>query len=226
MSNQRTREAQFQVCIDDAETHGAERLGLQTNESWRKDPRHLVFNLSRYKFVAKMLSGRERVLEIGCGDGFGSRIVRQEVAHLTATDFDPVFIEDAKTRASGAWPITFLAHDLASGPVPGRFDAVYALDVLEHVPQAEEARFMGNVLASLEPHGVAVFGMPSLESQAYASEISRSGHVNCKSMPEFKQLMKAYFHNVFMFSMNDEVVHTGFHKMANYLFAVACSKRP
>jgi hypothetical protein len=28
-----------------------------------------------------------------------------------------------------------------------------------------------------------------------------------------------------MFSMNDEVVHTGYHKMAHYLFALCCEKR-
>jgi hypothetical protein len=28
-----------------------------------------------------------------------------------------------------------------------------------------------------------------------------------------------------MFSMNDEVVHTGYHKMAHYLFALCCHKR-
>lgn len=39
--------------------------------------------------------------------------------------------------------------------------------------------------------------------------------MNCKSAPNLKALMQEYFHNVFMFSMNDEVVHTGFHKMAH-----------
>ena len=31
--------------------------------------------------------------------------------------------------------------------------------------------------------------------------------------------------NVFVFSMNDEVVHTGFHKMANYVFAIGAGKK-
>ena len=30
---------------------------------------------------------------------------------------------------------------------------------------------------------------------------------------------------VIIFSMNDEVVHTGFHKMANYVFAIGAGKR-
>jgi hypothetical protein len=39
----------------------------------------------------------------------------------------------------------------------------------------------------------------------------------------FRRLTQKYFHNVFMFSMNDEVVHTGYHKMAHYLVAIGCS---
>ena len=37
---------------------------------------------------------------------------------------------------------------------------------------------------------------------------------------EFKRFMQRYFHNVFLFSMNDEVVHTGFYPMAHYLIAL------
>ena len=196
-----------------------------TGESWRRDPKHLVFTLARYKFVGQMLAGRERVLEIGCGDAFASRIVSQQVKSLVATDFDPLFIADAERRTSPPWQFDAKLHDLAAGPVPGRFDALYALDVLEHVPAAEEGKFLDTVIASLESNGVAIFGTPSLESQRYASEQSRSGHVNCKSAPDLKALMQRYFHNVFMFSMNDEVVHTGFHKMAHYLLALCAGKR-
>ena len=68
-------------------------------------------------------------------------------------------------------------------------------------------------------------GMPSLESQTYASPQSKKGHVNCKSGNEFKQLFKKYFHNVFLFSMNDEVVHTGYNKMAHYLMLLCTNKK-
>jgi hypothetical protein len=37
--------------------------------------------------------------------------------------------------------------------------------------------------------------------------------------------MTRYFQNVFVFSMNDEVVHTGFSPMAHYLFAMGVGVR-
>jgi len=84
---------------------------------------------------------------------------------------------------------------------------------------------MTNVMASLQPQGVFIVGSPSLQSQHYASPPSKAGHVNCKEAPQLRDLMSRYFHNVFLFSMNDEVVHTGFYAMAHYLLAVGCSTK-
>ena len=225
MSEVRTKEKQYQVIVNAASERGVESMGLRSSESWHEDPKHIVFRFSRYKFVAKMLSGKQRVLEIGCGDAFGTRIVQQEVGHLTGIDFDPVFIEDVKKRMVERWQFDAFVHDMLDGPVPGRFDAVYACDVLEHIEQDKEALFLKNCFANLEENGVAIIGLPSLESQAYASPQSKQGHVNCKSAPDLKKLMEIYFHNVFMFSMNDEVVHTGYHKMAHYVFAVCAGRK-
>ncbi|WP_457488849.1 class I SAM-dependent methyltransferase [Tardiphaga sp. P5_C10] len=225
MENLKTKEAQYQVCVEAASERGYETLGLRGSESWYQDPKHIVFRLSRYKFVSKMLSGRKHVLEVGCGDAFGTRIVQAEVGQLTAIDFDPVFIADVNDRMVDRWRFEAKTHDMLDGPVPGNFDAVYSLDVLEHIDPASERLFLKNAFGSLDVNGAAVIGLPSLESQPYASPQSKAGHVNCKSGPELKSLMEEYFHNVFLFSMNDEVVHTGFHKMANYVFAIGAGKR-
>lgn len=221
----RTREPQYQRCIELRDTKGLTPLGLMTNQAWHDDPKRLVFTLSRYKFVAKMLSGRRNVLEIGCADAFGTRIVRQEVEELTAVDFDPVFVEDVIGRMEEPWRFNCLVHDILEKPVEGVFDAAYTLDVLEHIPAEQEHRFMSHIADSLGPHGVLIVGTPSLQSQAYASPPSREGHVNCKDLAGLSGLMSAYFHNVFVFSMNDEVVHTGFHAMAHYLLALGCCRR-
>ena len=173
-----------------------------------------------------MLACRDKVLEVGCADAFGTRVVQQSVKSVTAVDFDPIFIEDAKARMDPRWPMDLRVHDMLSGPVaPGHFDGVYCLDVLEHIAKEQEDAFLSNLCGSLSPHGVAIIGAPSLESQAYASAGSKVGHINCKSGDDYKALMEKHFHNVFLFSMNDEVVHTGFNKMAHYLIALCCGKK-
>jgi len=79
---------------------------------------------------------------------------------------------------------------------------------------------IGKTVEYLESQGVAVVGIPSLQSQVYASKASKEGHVNCKDGKAYKQVMERHFANVFLFSMNDEVVHTGFTPMAHYLLAL------
>ena len=215
-----TKEPQYQPLVELKLRKGLTPLGIMNNQVWNDDPRRLVFTLARYKFVSKMLSGKKSALEVGCGDAFASRIVKQEVDELTVIDFDPEFVTDVKERMDASWPMNCAVHDMLSGPFAGSFDAIYSLDVLEHIVPAQEDLFLRNILASLNKHGVLVVGMPSLESQTYAAPQSKLGHVNCKSGKDFRACMERYFHNVFMFSMNDEVVHTGFYPMAHYLIAV------
>jgi 2-polyprenyl-3-methyl-5-hydroxy-6-metoxy-1,4-benzoquinol methylase len=218
---------------DDVNRHGYEvqeqigetRLGVLKNWEWYDDPKRVLFSMARYKFVAKMFEGRENVLEIGCGDAFNAPIVRQGVANLTVTDFDPLFIDDAKARMRERWAYDAQVLDIMNDPIAGSYDGIYSLDVLEHIPQEREDEVLTKIHGALEPGGAAIIGMPSLESQAYASQASKEGHINCKTMPDLKALMQRYFKNVFMFSMNDEVVHTGYHKMAHYLIAVGCERR-
>ncbi|MBO6504622.1 MAG: class I SAM-dependent methyltransferase [Kordiimonadaceae bacterium] len=225
MSDESTKESQYNIALDYARERGLEQMGLMTSQAWYDDPRRLTFTLARYKFVSKMFASKKHALEVGCADAFGTRIVCQEVEKVTATDFDPLFVKDVQDRMNDRWRFECLVHDMLDGPMPGAYDCMYALDVLEHIENTDEDVFIKNMIAPLDQDGAIILGMPSLESQDYASPISKEGHVNCKTMPEFKELMEKYFKNVFMFSMNDEIVHTGYHKMAHYLFALGCSKR-
>jgi 2-polyprenyl-3-methyl-5-hydroxy-6-metoxy-1,4-benzoquinol methylase len=225
LSHDHTKEKQYQIMLEYRAKRGLESLGLMTSQAWYDDPNRLTFTLARYKFVAKMLSGSEHVLEVGCADAFATRVVVQEVKRLTAVDFDPAFVEDTNARMSERWRFECRVHDMLEGPVEGDFDGMYALDVLEHILPENENQFLANMTHPLRGNGTMVIGMPSLESQVYASPLSKEGHVNCKTLPDLKQTMQGFFHNVFVFSMNDEVVHTGYHKMAHYLLALCCGKK-
>lgn len=219
-------QSDFDPIVKVAEEYGVAHLGLMTNESWQLDPRRLVFTLSRYKFVAKMLAGQRDVIEVGCGDGFGSRIVRQAVHNLDAIEPDPILLESAQRHLPGRWPIHYFCHDLiADGPVPAIYDAAYAIDVLEHISWRDEDTFMRAFTRMIADHGIGIIGMPSLESQPWASPQSAAGHINCKTEEALRRTMSHHFHQVLMFSMSDEVVHTGYDRMAHYRWAIGVSPR-
>jgi cyclopropane fatty-acyl-phospholipid synthase-like methyltransferase len=216
-----TSEPQYNILKNKTVHH----LGSMSGYTYDVDPKRLGFMLSRYKFVSKMLNGYEWVLEIGCGDGFGTKIVSQSVGHIMAIDFDEWFIQDAKSRNISS-NIIFSQHDMTVQPkyVPDRlpkiFNGAYALDVLEHIKPEYENKFLGNVAMSIGKNGTFICGMPSKESQSYASDLSRQGHVNCKTEEELRSSLKNIFHNVFLFGMNDEVIHTGYGPMCHYRLAI------
>src|SRR5262249_52865527 len=93
-----TREPQYQFLLDIRDRSGLTPLGLMSNQCWHDDPRRISFFLARYKFVSKMLRGKQSALEVGCGDAFGTRIVCQEVPRVVAVDFDPIFVRDVNDR--------------------------------------------------------------------------------------------------------------------------------
>lgn len=185
------------------------QIGSIHAESFEHDPKHLEFTLARYKFVAKMLHGKSTVLELGCSDATGSRIVGAAVGRLILTDkvVDP------------AWPEGIITFDMVDIPFRRKVNAIYALDVMEHIERKDEDAFLDNIVRSLHQNGVCIIGMPSLESQKYASG-PPGWHVNCKTEDGLRETMLRYFNNVFMFGMNDETLHTGFGPMCHYRLAV------
>lgn len=227
MSTNESKEKQYQFMIEMQEAKGAVPMSIRASAMWRIDPKLLLFTLSRHKFVAKMLSGYDRVIEMGCGDAFASRLLHPEVKELHSLDFDPVFVDDARNRAEPDWPVTFAVHDILNGPylAGGAFDAAFSLDVMEHLPQEQEDLYLQNICRSLKPGGVFLCGSPSLESQPYASQGSKEGHINCKNGNELKGLLAKYYDHVFLFGMNDEVLHTGFAPMCHYLFVLGVGNK-
>jgi hypothetical protein len=217
---EQTREPQYDRCLELRDAIGLASLGLIANQVWHDDPRRLGLLLARYKFVAKMLSGRHNVAEVGCGDAFGTRVVQQEVPDITVYDFDPVFIEDIHLRQNERWPLTAAVHDIVDAPLPRKYEALFSLDLIEYISPIDEHSYLSNLRGSLSDDGVLIIGTPAAESQTYASPLNRAAHVNCKSGEGLKRLLETYFARVFLFSMNDEIVHTGFSPMANYLFVV------
>lgn len=192
--------------------------GGMSRWAYYDDPRRLAFTLARYKHTAKILEGCGRVLEVGCADGFGTRIVRQHVGELTAIDTDARSIAEAKLANSDRWPVKFMRGDISQFPGPGfhpRFDGVYALDVLEHVcPDGEFLKSM-HMAAPL-----AVIGTPSRESQEHASRLSRLGHVNLYSAVDLRLRLLDFWSHAVVFTMHDETLGTSFGPMAQYLLAL------
>ncbi len=193
-------------------------LGSYSSYDWTNDPKHLIFSLSRYKFVSKMLSGKRKVLEIGAGDGFKSRVVDTEVKKLDLCDVTSSSKDQFK--ASQFNKNYYFIHDFTKHKLEKKYDAIYALDVIEHIKKSQCTKFISNIKNSIKNRGILIIGCPSQSSQKYASKYSKKFHVNCFDKDRLQNYLSVFFKNVFTFGMNDEVLHTGYDKMCHYVFAI------
>ena len=200
--------------------HGQAGCGVVTQNTF-----HLC--LARYKLCAKLLDGKNTALEVGCGDAFGLPIMLQAVDYIHCIDFEPIVIDEIKSIFDKEILklCSFSVVDYTKEYIDEKFEAAYSLDVIEHIPKDLEQIFMENICKSLHKDGVCILGTPNIEASRFANPQSMEGHINLKSAITLKSLMKKYFNNVFIFSMNDEVVHTGYYGMAHFLFALGVGKK-
>jgi hypothetical protein len=71
-----TKDPVNQPLVELKQQIGLQKHGLMNSAVWHEYPKRLLFTLALYKFVAKMLSAKKRVVEVGCGDDFCARVVR------------------------------------------------------------------------------------------------------------------------------------------------------
>ncbi len=200
-------------------------LGPWTSYSLINDPKHMCFVLARYKFCAKMLEGKKTVMEIGSGDGFGLPIIAQAAQTVYAVDWDNRLLEGNAKRLKHLKNVKYLHVDLNKSFPDVKVDGAFLIDVIEHLEPETEEIFLGNIMKCLKEDSVLIIGTPNITASEHATPRSRVQHINLKSIQTLRKLMERYFENVFMFGMNDEVLHTGYAPMCHYIWAVGAGVR-
>jgi 2-polyprenyl-3-methyl-5-hydroxy-6-metoxy-1,4-benzoquinol methylase len=178
-----------------------------------------LIRLARYKFVTKMLKPQDTVMEVGSGSGMGSIFLGQHCTSVLGIDVKQTEIDEACALNQRS-NVRFKLQDLFDPEFDEKFDVVVSLDVIEHMPVEDGNRFIEAKVQHLKEDGMLIIGTPSIWSYEHQSPISKASHVKCYDLPELKELVDQYVGRSITFSMNDELVHTGFHKMAWYYFII------
>jgi len=195
--------------------------------SYKENPLDFFIMLARYKFAARLLDEKMNALEIGCGHGIGSLFLSKFCRLLCATDIDADLVkycENAYNTKDNSKNFYFkeldILKDIDLRAWPMQFDAVVALDVIEHFTRAGAGIAMKNIGSFLNDRGFAVIGTPNKNSERFASDRRKKTHPFEYDIIGFKGLLKEQFERVFVFSMTDEVISTSFSEMAWYFMAL------
>lgn len=157
---------------------------------------------SRYLFATRLARFR-RVVDVGCGAGYGSVLLAQSARLVYALDPAADALTLARTAAQERENVHLLAGSAAHLPfAPNSLDLVVAFEVIEHL--AEWADVIREARRVLAPGGQFIVSTPNRDY--YAAQRGASGpnpfHAHEFTFDEFRDALREVFPHVAMFVQN------------------------
>jgi len=148
----------------------------------------LAVHRQRYRFAASYAANR-RVLDLACGIGYGSRILKNEggASEVVGLDAAPDAIDYARRHYSSEG-ISFACAEYETFSDPAPFGLVCSLETIEHVPDPDD--FLIKISSLIEPGGIFVASVP-----VTVSTDSNPHHLHDFTHRSFKRLLERHgFH--------------------------------
>ena len=176
-----------------------------TGERWET----FVYNetalehLHRYA-VACELSANKNVLDIACGEGYGSRLLALNAASVTGVDIDATTINKAKEKYK-AGHLRFITADARATTLPsGSFDLAVSFETLEHLEDHQP--FLEEIKRLLRSGGQLIISTPDTEQYSVKSGYSNPFHKKELNRQQLVTLLQQYFKNVLV--MTQQTCHS------------------
>jgi 2-polyprenyl-3-methyl-5-hydroxy-6-metoxy-1,4-benzoquinol methylase len=122
--------------------------------------RFIILRQSFLREIGQYLPREGRVLDLGCGFGLFSLYfaLTGPKRELIGVDLDARRIEWARRCAArvGAENVSYTTSNALEWEGSGRFDAIFMLDLIHHLPRAEVAGFLEQVRGVLAPGGMLI----------------------------------------------------------------------
>ena len=121
-----------------------------TPDDAQRKPFSWKHSVSRYSFACQLAAGRT-VLDIGCGAGYGTRMLLEQGKARTVIGLDITqTVREAENLAEGDAQCLPFANS--------KFDLVTAFEVIEHLDDPEKV--VSEIFRVLTPMGVALISTP------------------------------------------------------------------
>lgn len=162
----------------------AVRLTKITHKS--KVPLHPKHFLHSRKWYTEHITGKDSVLDLGCGNGQSAINAARIARKVVAIDIDDRLLDIAKrsARELKIRNIKFLKKNLENGLQfqNNLFDRILFLDVFEHLNNRKQ--ILKEIYRILKPSGLLFIGVPN--SQTSWKKMQRSVGLNSYSDPDHK----------------------------------------
>jgi SAM-dependent methyltransferase len=164
-----------------------ERLVLEQE----KNSALVHLHLARYEFAKAFVNGKS-VLDVACGSGYGSAILKQAgAAKVIGIDISGEAIEYAKMHFHDDG-IEFVIGDAENlSPYRG-IEVIISFEPVEHLQRPDT--FLEEIALVLAPHGTLIISTPHRESDMTLSKFPNPFHLREWTLEEFKKLLSKHFH--------------------------------
>ncbi|MDG2307459.1 MAG: methyltransferase domain-containing protein [Candidatus Binatia bacterium] len=148
-------------------------------------------HLAAYYLIGPLVAGK-KVLEAGCGEGYGAGLMAQHAASVVGVDYNEVALGFARERNAGVKNLEFRTIDLLelAKSNPGEFDVVTNFQVLEHLDDPRP--FLKATAACLRPGGTLILTTPN----RLASVSENPYHVHEYVGDELGETLQPFFDTV------------------------------
>ncbi|TCV79099.1 methyltransferase family protein [Sulfurirhabdus autotrophica] len=128
---------------------GDEGLSEHDNQAMYENAAKTFLNICQQEGIDFTTS---RVLEIGCGNGFYTRLLQEQgVSRYLGVDITDALFPDLIKRFA---VFQFIRRDITADLIEGEFDLILMIDVIEHIVGEEKLDFaMANVQRCLAENG-------------------------------------------------------------------------
>ena len=163
-------------------------------------------HLHRYYSIAPVLKNK-KVLDIACGEGYGSAIISSYAASSIGVDLDQEVINEAKTKYAEINNLSFICGSAASIPCEDdSFDVVVSFETIEHLSEEMQEQFMNEIKRVMVPGGVLIMSTPNKDNYTIRYNNINPFHKHEFNENEYTQFINKHFKHYVLYNQGFEVV--------------------
>ncbi len=152
-----------------------------------------IEHLHRYAMALELVAGK-RVLDIACGEGYGTALLSGKAKKITGVDIDKRSI-DAASQKYKSPNVEFLTGSVEKIPGAGnQFDVVVSFETIEHISDHEV--MLSEIKRVLNSDGLLIISTPNKKNYTDSAATKNPFHVKELYEQEFRSLIQQHFAHV------------------------------